>query len=148
MEQPPSRSWHRRWAFPCRRALQRVPELIEEGIVTESGHESTGGRKAKVLSIESRARFALGLDITRNHVSFVLLHEAGNRLLQKKRIRCAFAKKAAYYQNLGSLLELFSESAARSAEKRSGRLAFLFRGSVDEEHQIFFSPQLIKAGRV
>ena len=32
--------------------LQRVKELIGEGVVTESGeYESTGGRKAKALSI-------------------------------------------------------------------------------------------------
>ena len=63
--------------FSMPTVLQRVRELMKEGIVTESGeYESTGGRKAKVLSIESRVRFALGLDITRNHVSFVLLRRS------------------------------------------------------------------------
>lgn len=131
--------------FSMPTVLQRVRELIEEGIVTESGeYESTGGRKAKVLSIESRARFALGLDITRNHVSFVLLDAAGT-VRQKKRIRCAFEDKAAYYQNLGSLLELFLKRCQISREKILG-VGISIPGIVDEEHQRILQSHVLKLG--
>ena len=47
--------------FSMPTVLQRVRELIEEGIVTESGeYESTGGRKAKVLSIEIEGEVRAG----------------------------------------------------------------------------------------
>ena len=70
--------------------LQRVKELIGEGVVTESGeYESTGGRKAKALSIAAEKCFSVGMDITGNHVSLVLL-DAGGRLRAKRRLRKPF----------------------------------------------------------
>ena len=89
--------------------LQRVKELLQEGVIREAGeYESTGGRKAKALSIVAEVRYAAGLDITGNHVSFVLL-DAGGKVCGKKRVRCAFEDNERYYQNLGEMLDLFLE---------------------------------------
>ena len=58
--------------------LQNVKELAGLGFVQEVGqYESTGGRKAKAYAPVKDARLAVGLDLTRNHVSVVLVDLSG-----------------------------------------------------------------------
>ncbi|MCI8505574.1 MAG: ROK family transcriptional regulator [Lachnospiraceae bacterium] len=112
--------------------LQRVKELIKEGIIAETGeYESTGGRKAKALSIVSKGRCAVGLDITGNHVSFVLL-DAGGGICGKKRIRCTFKDSEDYYQNLGEMLDFFLDKYQVERERLLG-VGISIPGIVDEE---------------
>lgn len=75
--------------------LQNVKELIQMGMVTETGkYESTGGRKAAVLSIAEGFQTAVGIDITANHISYVLIDfpesclrkNASNKVLKTHRI--------------------------------------------------------------
>ena len=52
---------------------QITKELIEKGLVEEKGElQSTGGRRAKALSAAVNIKQAVGLDITKNHISLVL----------------------------------------------------------------------------
>ena len=62
--------------------LQNVKELLDMGLVQEGGqYESTGGRKAKAYAPVKDAKLAIGLDLTRNHVSVVLVdQEAGLKI--------------------------------------------------------------------
>ena len=71
---------------------QNTKELIEMGLITERGElESTGGRKAKALSIEENSRLAVGLDITRNHIGLLLTNLKGE-ILNYERIYDPFDK--------------------------------------------------------
>ena len=55
--------------------LSNVNELLASGIVVEMGeYESTGGRKAKMISINPAYRYAVGIRITAKHVGFVLVN--------------------------------------------------------------------------
>jgi len=91
--------------------LQNVKELVEAGIVEEVGeYESTGGRKAKALAVVSRVRYAAGIDITANHVSFVLLDLKGD-MVQQKRIRVRYENISEYYERVASDLEAFLEDS-------------------------------------
>lgn len=59
--------------------LQITKTLQEEGLIKEVGtYESTGGRKAKALAVCENLRYAIGLDITRRHISLVLIDMVGN----------------------------------------------------------------------
>lgn len=112
--------------------LQRVKELIQEGVIAEAGeYESTGGRKAKALSIAVGNRYAVGLDITGNHVSFVLL-DVGGAVCGKKRVRCAFADEEGYYKNLGEMLDFFLDKCQVERERLLG-VGISIPGIVDEE---------------
>ncbi len=56
-----------------------ITALRELNLITESGeYESTGGRRAKMISCNARARVAIGVNITRNHISVVVVDLMGN----------------------------------------------------------------------
>lgn len=65
---------------------QNLSKLMELGLVCESGEQlSTGGRKASGLSVEARARTAVGISVTEHHLrllaSDLLLGELAYREL-------------------------------------------------------------------
>ena len=65
--------------------LQNVKELQEAGIVEEVGeYESTGGRKAKALSVVKNVRYAAGVDITANHISVVIIDLKGDMVHSRR----------------------------------------------------------------
>jgi predicted NBD/HSP70 family sugar kinase len=71
--------------------------------------DSTGGRKARLLSVNSFARYAVGANITAHHISAVLLNLYGE-MVSHKRIRIPFANSAEYMQTLSSFIwELIRE---------------------------------------
>ncbi len=89
--------------------LTNVNELIETGLVTEKGElESTGGRKAVLIGLKSDYRYALGIDITANHLGIVLLNLCGE-ILEQKRVRMKFDADLSYYEKLAEELKKIYE---------------------------------------
>lgn len=87
--------------------LQIIKELKELGIVEEVGEfESTGGRKAKAIAPVQDACYAVGVDITRNHISMVLTN-LSKQVLKHIRIRKPFVMDEAYLEQLNRLIEEF-----------------------------------------
>ena len=72
----PDISYETKMSLPT--VTQITKELIEKGLVEEVGElKSTGGRRAKALSAVANAKQAVGLDITKNHISLVLTNLKG-----------------------------------------------------------------------
>ena len=91
--------------------LQNVKELLEMGLVQETGqYESTGGRKAKAYAPVRDAKLAIGLDLTRNHVSVVLVDLSGQVVRYQRKSR-AFSLDDAYLQELGTLIRSVMDSS-------------------------------------
>jgi N-acetylglucosamine repressor len=91
--------------------LQNVKELIERDLICEVGaFESTGGRKARVLAPVQNARYAIGIDITQNHLGFVLTDLSGTALKHTRQYK-PFASERAYYIELGELASQFLADA-------------------------------------
>lgn len=111
--------------------LQIVKELMELSLVKEVGSfQSTGGRKAKAIAVEQEYCYSLGVDITRNHLSFVLINLAGN--IQKYvRIRKIFVFETAYFSEVRGLLEKFVESCQVPRDKIIG-VGISLPGIVDQ----------------
>lgn len=87
--------------------LQNVGELREMGLIEDTGaFQSTGGRKAKAIAPIADARFAVGADITLNHISLVLVNLCGN-ICASARTRMHFENTSSYYESLASLVEEF-----------------------------------------
>ncbi|RDU22561.1 ROK family transcriptional regulator [Anaerosacchariphilus polymeriproducens] len=96
--------------------LQNVKELMEHGLICEEGaFESTGGRKAKVLSPLQNARWAIGIDITQNHVGFALTDLSG-KVLRHTRMYKPFRSEDSYYKELGNLAHKFLEESNMDEE--------------------------------
>ncbi len=86
---------------------QNTKELIEMGLIKENGElESTGGRKAKALSVAADARLAVGLDITKNHIGLVLTNLAGE-ILRYERMYYPFCRSEEYFYEINRKLEEF-----------------------------------------
>ncbi len=96
--------------------LQNVKELLDMGLVQEVGqYESTGGRKAKAYAPVKDARLAIGLDLTRNHVSVVLVDLSGQVVRYQRRSE-PFSLDDDYLQELGALTQsVMNEVCSREA---------------------------------
>jgi N-acetylglucosamine repressor len=91
--------------------LQNIKELTERGLICEVGaFESTGGRKARVIAPIYDARYAIGIDITQNHVGFVLTDLSGSVLMHTREYK-PFTNERKYFMNLGELAIKFLSSA-------------------------------------
>jgi predicted NBD/HSP70 family sugar kinase len=87
--------------------LQSVKKLINRGIVQEVGeYESTGGRKPKALSIVENLNYSVGIEITVNHIAFVIIDMKAN-IIKSKRIRLVFHHTEFYYTTLTKKLSQF-----------------------------------------
>ena len=87
--------------------LSNVNELLASGIAVEMGeYESTGGRKAKMISINPAYRYAVGIRITAKHVGFVLVN-LKSEIEKYERIRLEFSTEASYYSRLREELHHF-----------------------------------------
>lgn len=84
---------------------QNLKELMEQGLAVEDGwFESTGGRKAKAISYNSDARYAVGLDVTKNHIGLVIIN-LGAKVIGHERIRRRFENTESYFRDLGALID-------------------------------------------
>lgn len=97
--------------------LANVTDLIGSGMLYESGqNESTGGRKAKPLSLTKETHYVVGLDITRHHLHFVL-EDLGLGIVRSSAIRLDFQNEPEYYQEMARRLDDFI-AVSRIAHKK------------------------------
>ncbi len=114
--------------------LQMVKELTELQVIEEVGvFKSTGGRKAKAIAPVKDFCYALGLDITRNHISMVLVNLA-EEVLKYTRIRRKFVCNDEYFVQLNQTLNSFIEECEIPKEKIVG-VGIAVPGIVDQEEQ-------------
>lgn len=110
-------------------------ELIEKGFVEEKGElKSTGGRRAKALSAVADIKLAVGLDITKHHISLVLTNIMGD-VLNHKRIYQPYEPEEAYYRKVNEKLESFLDESEADRDKILG-IGISFPGILDQERQI------------
>lgn len=82
-----------------------LEELKKEGLITQTGSiGNTGGRRARAYSLVSNARTAIGLDITRRHVTAVALDLQGTIITSRRR-RLDFQRTDEYYRELGAIVQ-------------------------------------------
>ncbi|MGG6309289.1 ROK family protein [Paenibacillus macerans] len=99
---------------------QNLKDLQERDLVIETGlFESTGGRKAKAISYNPVAKYALGLDITRNHVGIVIIDLGGN-VINHVRHTYPFVNKREYFEGIGRYVERFLDASGADRRKLLG----------------------------
>lgn len=121
---------------------QITKELIERGLVEETGElQSTGGRRAKALSVAANVKLAVGLDITKNHVSLVLTNLTGE-IVKYERGFQPFSAEDAYYENIKEKLETFITQSGVDRERILG-IGISFPGIVDLDRQMIASSHVL-----
>jgi len=84
---------------------QNLDDLMEEGLIYENGSFGyTGGRRAKSYAIAERCRVAIGMDLTLNHITLIMVDLCGNQIYEK-RLRHPFHNSDLYLRYLGELIE-------------------------------------------
>ena len=122
---------------------QNLNELMEEGLVRDSGEElSTGGRKARGLDIVPDARFSVGIAVTEKSLRLV----AANLRLQELAYRTVrFDVRACLdgtAPKIASHLEDFLNDFLLGRERLLG-VGVTVPGLVSEDHQtLFLAPTL------
>lgn len=118
--------------------LQNVKELMELGLVKEVGAlRSTGGRKPKAFAPVRDARAAIGVNITRNHISLVLVNLTG-QILYSTFLHCPFQAGEAYFDGLGQAVADLLRCAEFPEERLLG-VCIALPGiiSVDERELVY-----------
>lgn len=109
---------------------QNTKELLKMGVIQETGElESTGGRRAKALSPVPNARYAIGLDIMKNHIGILLTNLLGE-ILEYERSYCPFELKASYFEELNQRVKKFLEEKCIQDDVVLG-IGISFPGIVD-----------------
>ena len=127
--------------------LQNVKALINEGIVEENGeYESTGGRRAKALSIRSDAGYAAGVDITNNHITMVMV-DAKKEMTASERIRIPYQNDSRYYDFLTNRVSEFLAGQGIDCSKISG-IGFSLPGIVDREQHLLLRSHTLRVQNV
>lgn len=128
-------------------ATQITKELIESGLVEEKGElESTGGRRAKALSAVVNVRLAAGLDITKNHVSMVLINLSGE-ILKYQRVHCPYVCEDIYYEKASAMLEAFFDESGVDRERILG-IGISFPGIIDLDGERIADSHVLGVGDV
>lgn len=127
--------------------LQIVKNLMDEGLVIESGKQaSKGGRKATTLSIANHFIFAVGIDITAHHVSYVAI-DLNRHILGRQRMKKSFVHSQAYYQDIQQDLENFLQDLSLSREKILG-IGMSFPGIIDHSQQMLIRSHVLKQNHI
>lgn len=97
-----------------------VKELKEDGVIREVGeYESTGGRKAKAIASVKDGVYAIGVDITLNHVSLVYT-DLSEETLRHRRIQKSFRNEVAYIEEIAEIVRTFVKENQIPEEKILG----------------------------
>lgn len=124
--------------FSMPTVFQNVSDLMESGIVCENGeYGSTGGRKAKILSIRQGVRCAIGVEITARHVRLILM-DLSRKLMDIAQVRCRYEDTTAYYLELGRIVQDFARKNEVSLESdcRLIGVGIALPGIIDQERKL------------
>ncbi len=127
--------------------LQNIKELLDRGIVIETGkYRSTGGRKAGALSLAKGHKYAAGIDITKNHISMVLVDTSG-AVSVYKRLKRFYEDSVEYYEGLGVELEAFLAENHIDKNKVLG-VGLSIPGIVDTTNSILLRTHVFKVSNL
>ena len=95
---------------------QNLTELIAQGLLMNTEPlQSTGGRKARTLSINPGARHAVGIDVTMHTIGAVIVDVAGS-IVASKRTQAPFSSTEFYFKGLSRLIEDLIDEAGIDRE--------------------------------
>ena len=122
--------------------LNNLTDLTEEGLVQKVGAlGDTGGRKAYTYGIVPDARTAVGFDITRHHITAVLI-DLNGEIMSRIRIRMDFQRTDEYMRRLGEIVGSLIAEAGVKKESVLG-VGFGVPGLITEDNQKVFYGKIL-----
>lgn len=122
---------------------QNLNELKEEGLIYECGLQShTGGRRAKIYSVNGMKKCAIGMDITRNHITVIMVDLKGTACYEK-RVKRGFSQDEEYKRYLGALVD----EAVREQQVQEAQIlgvGISVPGLITEDYQRIFYGEILK----
>jgi predicted NBD/HSP70 family sugar kinase len=123
--------------------MQNVKSLQDDGLIKEDGVlDSTGGRKAVALSCVKDARIAIGVDITRNHISAVLVNLDGS-IAKSVREKIPYQDSIEYARKLGEIVNRLVEQSEVDSKKILG-MGISVPGILSNDQQILLHSHVLQ----
>lgn len=127
--------------------LQCVRGLVEDGIAEEAGeYRSTGGRKAKQISIRRDFQYAVGADVTENHLSLLLLDGRGKKQAWRRNRR-PFTGDDRYWEGLADEITRFLEEESVESRRLLG-VGISLPCIIDQNRQMVLRSHVLHMGQV
>jgi predicted NBD/HSP70 family sugar kinase len=119
-----------------------MKDLSGRGLVEKTGTlKSSGGRKPASNSLVYDAKLSVGIEITNNHLRFVII-DLGENILYSKKLREPFHNDDEYYKNLAKHADNFLEGSGVDRDKILG-IGIAVPGIVNAKNNILeYSPTL------
>lgn len=130
--------------------FQNVNDLLEYGLVCEDGeYGSTGGGKAKKLTIKQGVCCALGVEITSCHVHMVLM-DMSRKLISIERKQFCYEDATAYYIRLGELIQEYIErhGVGQGSEYRLIGVGIVIPGILDQERGVIIKSHALGVANI
>lgn len=122
--------------------VQFIKDFQSRKIVVETGvFESTGGRRAKSYAPNLDTWFAVGVDITRNHLTVAIVDIAGNNR-GTKRILSAYQRTDQYFEAIRTLIDETIEEYAPADREIIG-VGISVPGIVSEENDMLIRSHIL-----
>lgn len=121
---------------------QCLRELYDLGVVQKNGYyESTGGRKAQIISINKKAKIAVGVELIRESVRLSALNLCGETI-REKYVPVLFDGTEEYYKSFGAMVNDFVQSLRVPAENLL-EIMLAVQGLVSRDGEKVISGQLL-----
>lgn len=136
--------------FSMPTVFQNVGDLIECGLVCENGeYGSTGGRKAKILSIRQGVRCSVGVEITGHHVRLIMM-DLNRKLLDIEQKRFCYEDTTNYYMELGRIVQTFIRKNGIDQENSSKLIGvgIALPGIIDQERGLLIKSHALDVNNV
>ena len=121
---------------------QNLTDLLDEGLIAESGTRgNTGGRSAVAYSCVAAAHTAIGMDITKHHITAVALDLRGH-IIGGIREKHTFERSDAYYRKLGRVVNQVIEQNEIAPQSVLG-VGFGVPGLITEDNRGVFYGKIL-----
>ncbi|MDR0269403.1 ROK family protein [Paenibacillus sp.] len=121
---------------------QNLNYLLQEKLIAKTGSiGNTGGRNAQVYSYISDAKMAIGLDITRNHITTVVVDLNGD-IIHINRRRQKFETSDPYFRLLGDIIQEDMKKLNIDDSKILG-VGIGVPGLITEDHETVFYGKIL-----
>ena len=99
---------------------QNLKELEEQGLILKTGYlESTGGRRAHLITINKQAKTSVGLGILKDCIHLVHVNLYGE-VIHRQTFLIPYKDEKSYYQAVGELTQQFIEKHQMNKENLLG----------------------------